>query len=436
MDDLSIERNGGAKDMMIKSWKFIAAIAAAGTLIVSDIPTVAAGTDQKVVITAWEGAGGESGKFLQSLVNSYNQSQSKVEVKLVYVDTNDMVQKLTAAAAGNALPDVGMLMWPQWAAPLKQIILPLDSYIKKYPKQWDEKDFLPKLLNGNVRFKGVTYGVPIETNNLALYYNKKLFAQAHLQPPKTWDQLIQDAKKLTNPSKHQWGLTLPTQAGGNLDWIWDTFLWQAGGQYANAAGTKLMFDSPAGVKATQLWVDLVRKYKVMSLSPPQNGFQTGLIAMQLDGPYDIPNLNSTPNLDYGIAPLPAGPGGKATNIGGTNNFIFKTDSQHEQAAWNFLMWLASPNITAKFAAGYGSIPVRKSSSNTAVWKAFVKKNPGVEVHVKSYSFGKYRPYQMSTYDQISDIVSTQVEAAMQGAETAKQAMDKAYQQARPLVQSW
>lgn len=393
-------------------------------------------SSKKQTITVWHGAGGDGAKFLESLVKDYNASQSNVEVKLVYVDTNSMVQKLTAAAAGKALPDAGLLMWPQWAGPLKDVIQPLDDFIAADPDKWNEGDFLDSLLDGNVRFGGVTYGVPIETNNLALYYNKKLFADAGLQPPTTWDEMVADAQKLTDPKKKQWGLQIPTTKGGSLDFQWDCFLWQAGGEYANADGTDLGFNSDAGVQATQLWVDLINKYKAASLAPPQNGFQTGLIAMTIDGPWSIPGYNAIKGLDYGAVPLPAGPAGKATSLGGTNNFIFKTTPEKEKAAWDFLMWLASPENTAKFAAGYGSVPIRKSSSELQEWKDFVAANPTMQVHMDSYAFGKLRPYNLLTYTEISDIVSSHVEAALQKKETPEEAMKKAYEESKPLVKTW
>jgi ABC-type sugar transport system, periplasmic component len=393
-------------------------------------------SESKMTLNVWEGAGGESSKFLNSIAAAYNASHPSVEVKMVFVDTSVMTQKLTAAAAGKALPEIGLLMWPQWCGPLKDIILPLDDFIKANPADWNEGDFLDALMDGNCRFHGVTYGVPQETNNVALYYNKKLLKEAGVEPPKTWDELISVAKKLTVPSKKQWGFQIPNQKGATMDFFWDIYLWQAGGEYANAKGTDLGVNSEAGVKATQLWVDMIRKYKIASLTPPQNGFMTGLVAMTMTGPWDIPNFASNKNLDFGIAPLPAGPAGNATSIGGTNNFIFKTTPEKEKAAWDFLMWMAKPDNIAKFAIGYGTIPVRKGAQNEQVWKDYLAKYPGLQVHIDSYKYGRYRPYSILTYEQISNVVSAHVEAAIFGKESAEDAMKKAYTESKPLIKGW
>ncbi|WP_127594082.1 ABC transporter substrate-binding protein [Paenibacillus lautus] len=401
----------------------------------------ASGTDQaasgkRVTITAWHGASGESAKFLENIVKKYNESQSNATVKLVFVDTDNMVTKLTAAAAGKALPEVGMLMWPMWLGPLKDVVKPLDEFIQAEPDKWNEDDFLNGLIDGNVRFDGVTYGIPIETNNRALYYNKKLFDEAGVTPPKTWDELVEAAQKLTDPAKKRWGMSLPTTQGGALDAAWAPFMWQAGGDYVNAEGTELQFNGEGGIAATQFFADLINKYKVASLSPPQNGFQSGMIAMSISGPWSIPTLNANEKLDYGIAPLPEGTKGMATILGGTNNFIFKTTPEKEKAAWDFLTWLSTPEKTAEFAVGYGSIPIRKSSSDAAVWKDFVKENPDIQVHIDGYQYGRYQPFNVLTLTEITEVITSHIEAAMHNKETAEEAMKKAYEESKPLLKTW
>lgn len=398
------------------------------------------GTDdakgKKVTITAWHGSSGESAKFLENIVKKYNASQSDATVKLVFVDTDNMVTKLTAAAAGKALPEVGMLMWPMWLGPLKDVVKPLDEYIKAEPDKWNENDFLDGLIDGNVRFDGVTYGIPIETNNRALYYNKKLFEEAGVQPPTTWDELVDVAQKLTDTGKKKWGMSLPTTQGGALDAAWAPFMWQAGGDYVNPEGTELQFNNEGGIAATQYFVDLINKHKVASLAPPQNGFQSGMIAMSISGPWSIPTLNANDKLDYGIAPLPEGPKGKATILGGTNNFIFKTAPEKEKAAWDFLTWLSTPDNTAEFAVGYGSIPIRKSSSDTEAWKNFVDKNPDIQVHIDGYQYGRYQPFNVLTLTEITEVITSHIEAAMHQKETAEEAMNKAYEESKPLLKTW
>ena len=64
-------------------------------------------------------------------------------------------------------------------------------------------------------------GVPALVDNLAIVYNKKLFADAGVAPPTpnwTWDDFRAAAAKLTDPAKGQFGWLIP--ADGSEDTVW------------------------------------------------------------------------------------------------------------------------------------------------------------------------------------------------------------------------
>lgn len=398
------------------------------------IPAMA--EEAPITLTIWHGASGESAKYLQTLADQYTETNPNVTIEMVFVEAGETtVQKMMAAAASNTTPNILMLAWPQYIGPLKDVIRTLDDFIEQYPDQWDEDDFLPSLLDGNCRFEGVTYGTPIETNNLCLYYNKDLFEAAGVTPPTTWDELISTAQALTDPSTKTWGLNLPLDIS-TLTWVWQCFLWQAGGEFANAEGTDLPFNSDAGREALQLFVDLIQTYEVASVSPPQNGFISGNVAMEITGPWMIPTYNASETLNYGIVELPAGPAGKATNIGGTVNIMMKSSEAGEKASWDFLSWLMTPEIISQFAIGYGTIPVRQSASEVEAWSNYLTENPDIQAHIDSFEFGTYRPYHILSYDEISTIVATHLQAAMYGEETVEEALQKAYDESMQVIETW
>ena len=72
------------------------------------------------------------------------------------------------------------------------------------------------------------YGIPIGSNSLALFYNKKMFADAGIsEPPKTWAELVEDATKLTKSPVY--GLTFSATNDEQSTWQWEPFLWNNGG---------------------------------------------------------------------------------------------------------------------------------------------------------------------------------------------------------------
>src|ERR671937_769485 len=121
------------------------------------------------------------------------------------------------------------------------------------------KDFYPEILKYSV-YRGKLRALPVSTNNLALFYNKDLFQKAGLnpnQPPKTWDQLRADAKKIAALGNGIQGFEIYTQPGEGLTWQLQPYIWQAGGDFLTHHYTKPGFNNAAGRKALGFLVGLI-----------------------------------------------------------------------------------------------------------------------------------------------------------------------------------
>src|SRR5262249_26097200 len=122
---------------------------------------------------------------------------------------------------------------------------------------------------------GEVIGIPALVDNLAVVYNKTLFAAAGLQPPSpnwTWAQFVAAAKKLTIPAKKQFGTGYVTPGSEDTVWHWEALLWEAGGQILNASNTKAAFDSPAGLEALTTLRTMAVADKSMYLDPSDNEY--------------------------------------------------------------------------------------------------------------------------------------------------------------------
>jgi multiple sugar transport system substrate-binding protein len=395
-----------------------------------------AADDGPIILQVWHGSSGGAADGIQLMVDDFNASRSDIQVELVFVDVDTMVQRVTASIAANTPPDIGLLFWPAWVGPLSSAIQPLNEYIAADPSGYDESDFADNLLDGNSVHGGVVYGMPVETNNLAIYYNKDLFRQAGVtELPETWEELVEVGQAISAIDDRTWGLELPTGTGDWTTWIWQTFLWQAGGSFANPDTMELEFNSPEGVKALQFWVDLIHTYGVAALTPPENGFNRGNIGMTIAGPWRIPTYLNQTQIDFGIFPLPADEV-RATNIGGTVNVMFRTDEARQQAAWEFLKHMSSPSVSAYLGANAGFIPVRKSSIDDPVWVEYAAQMPDIQVHIDAYEYGNWRPYYILTYNEITEIVSSYIQSALYQQLSPEDALQAAYDETRDLVEGW
>ena len=143
--------------------------------------------------------------------------------------------------------------------------------------------------------------------------------------PKTWDQLLTVAKKLTNEKR--FGVLFETSPGYYQNFTWYPFLWEGGGDFQTKDG-KSAFNSPATMQALKFWQDAVN----MGVAPrkPLGGggwdavpnIGSGYCAMQNVGIWAIAQFREgAPNFKYGIFRLPTPPGGKYLTIGGGWAFV-------------------------------------------------------------------------------------------------------------------
>jgi multiple sugar transport system substrate-binding protein len=186
----------------------------------------------------------------------------------------------------------------------------------------------------------------LRVDNLALVYNKKLFAQAGIAPPTaswTWSDFENAALKLTDPSKKQFGWAYVNDASEDTAWRFWAMLWQAGGQILSADNKQAAFNSPAGVKALTLLQQLVARKAIYLDNGSDNYlpvFNAGHIGMLWTGPWDLQQIAES-KVSYGVQILPAAENHQT--ISGPDDWVmFNNGSARVAASWTFLKWLTSP----------------------------------------------------------------------------------------------
>jgi multiple sugar transport system substrate-binding protein len=171
-----------------------------------------------------------------------------------------------------------------------------------------------------------------------LYYNKTIFSDAGIhEPPKTWEDLIQSAKRLTKPPVY--GIAFPAINTEDCTGTWEAFLWSNGGSLLNLASEKAK-------QALELWVGLVRnRYASPDVVNWSGGdvadqFISGRAAMMVSGPWMLPVVKRS-GMDYGIAPIPVPESGETpvVALGGEVWCVMKNDEKIESAAMKFIAFV-------------------------------------------------------------------------------------------------
>jgi multiple sugar transport system substrate-binding protein len=368
-------------------------------------------------------------KMMAELKAAFEKENPDITLTAVDSPFTGFHDKAVVLYQAKKLPDV-LLVQVDWVAEFADLgmLEPLDDWIAKEPKLFMEN--IP--VTFHQKWRGKQYYLPIESGAVALFYNTEIFKNAGVAgPPKTWDEYVAIAKKVTNPEKKIFATTATLQVEPPTNMTYDIYplILQAGGNLIDEKTNKAVFNSPAGVKAIEWYVDLVNKDKVAVPGVLSNGekekranFGAGNVAMMFEGPWGIAIQNQlNPNLKYDIAPLPKG-ATTGTMVRGSLNTV-TTQAQNKEAAWKFVRWMSGPTGIELWAKGTGAFPARRDVAD----QAWFKEKKLFQAFVEQMKLPNARsPFLgMPNAVQMNKIMTTEVQNVVQGKKTAKQALDDA-----------
>ncbi len=259
-----------------------------------------------------------------------------IELEIKVLPINELNNEfIKASASGNSVPDVINIDNPftAWLAD-KDMLLSLDDRIEK-SDIIDMDSFFDGPRN-TVTWKDKTYAIPSSTNTIVVFYNKDNFREVGLDPespPKTWDELYEAAKKLTNPEKNRYGLfycAMATEEGTFqiLPWVQMT---GADWNNINQEGTI------EALNYLKRFIDegLTSKDALITSQDPAP-FISGQAAMMITGPWALKNVRAS-GMDWGVALLPINPKYNihASALGGLNMAI-PTKAENPDAAFRLI----------------------------------------------------------------------------------------------------
>ena len=335
-------------------------LACASTLFAATAVTASAADKQEVVI--WDYFETDAQKeMMQSLIDGFNASQDEYEASHVYVPFADYEKQLTLGIASGELPDLVILDGCGMASFIQ---LGLFGDISDADINWDEYMEGPM---ESTMLDGKHYGIPFATNCTALYYNKDLFDAAGIDYPDentTWDEFHEMAKALTKDGVSGFGNAATNTDEGTFQCL--QWLYTAGGSYT---------DIEDGVDAYKLMQEMIedgswtKECVNWTQSDVNNNFMAGNLAMQQNGPWQIPGIEANaPDLNYGVTVLPKkdADSGQATSILGGENMgvVNKDDTSGAEA---FLKYYDQTDVMVDAMKQYGSYPPKTEAANDTYW---------------------------------------------------------------------
>ena len=327
----------------------------------------------------------ESVAMLEKAAGAYAKEHADVAVTIRAVPFGDLLTTLRASGGGSAGPTMASI-YNAWLPDLAK-----DKLIAQIPEAMgtEVKADWPAGVVGASSTGGALYGFPNEIDLYALNYNKKLFEAAGIAaPPVNWDELIADAKKLSDKSKGQQGFGMINSWTAGVIHPFASLLASNGGQLI--ADGKPQLDSEAAKETFALYERLVKEgltdpamgtSDANTTGPFLDNFVSGKTAMIIMANWWESALKSGMGdkfADIGTAAIPVGPhGDKPHSISYSWMTVVnaKASPAEQKAAWEFLSWLNGPKSGPNGGSAMGEILVSMGilPSRTSDATAFAEK---------------------------------------------------------------
>jgi multiple sugar transport system substrate-binding protein len=233
------------------------------------------------------------------------------------------------------------------------------------------------------QYKGIRCALPLLADTYGLYYNKTLFKQAGIKaPPRTFSELVADAKKLTKKSSDGTYKVLGYDpnalfyhGGAGIG----TYGPLIGATYFDKDGKSNLARDAGWSRLLEWQKRLIDYYGYKNLVKWQTGagdefaashpFENGKLAMMLDGEWRVSFIqHEHPNLNYATAPMPVDDAHPelygSGYVNGTIIGMPKTGHNRTQA-WALVKWLATDDhALAEFSNGIRNVPSTVSSAKS------------------------------------------------------------------------
>jgi multiple sugar transport system substrate-binding protein len=326
--------------------------------------------------------------YYDAVAQAYKASHPDVSVTTFGTSLREAEQKLSAAVPTGTGPDIfdiGTNITVNFID--AGLIEPNDPAIDQYLKS---KAWSPQLVDF-FSSGGKSYGLPLLVSTAALYYNKTMFKEAGIaQPPATFPEMLDAAKKLTktDASGRMTRSGISLRLSGQGSGIAEKFrfvLEPAGGSLIVKTPSGKWhngFDNDAGRAALQFYVDCVQKDKVddPKIQHDAAAFESATTAMLFREAWVIGEIQEkNPSLDYGVVPIPSWRAGEPHKMLLQPWGIYVNGrSSNQQAAWDFLRFLTSPENAFRLTSMTGWVSARQDVD----WGPLLQKVPQFEVFVR------------------------------------------------------
>lgn len=311
-------------------------------------------------------------QLIAGIISDFTK-KTGIKVELETLPWDQLDSKLAITNAAGETVDLSWCSSQKLASLVNAgALMPLDKYASTLSDQSDFSEFEKKATTSAL--DGKKYMFLASIHSRLLWYNKNLVPE----PPKTWDELVNIGKKVTNKDKGIYGFGFwGSKHYGSIELIVGPAIWSAGGKISNNDGSAA-FNSPEAEEAIKFLGDCVHKYQISpesvftaDFTEIDNAFQAGNIAMIVNGSYQYNTYMTkaawAKDGKIGVAPIP-GKNGPGPNFANGWALGIPAKAKNPDTAWEFIKYFESPEVQVKHSLVEGGAPTRKAAWEDQAFK--------------------------------------------------------------------
>ncbi len=377
---------------------------------------------------------GYSESDIKSITQEFEKANPDVRINLTLVPYDALHDKIvTAAASRSGAYDVVLIdcIWtPEFAR--AGFITDVTNKISQ-----TKKDDIFKGVLGSVSYKGKNYGMPWLNDTKYLFYNKKMLSEAGFTaPPKTWDELVKQAKEIKEKGLVKYPIIWSWAQAEAAICDYTALVSSFGGKILDS-NDKPIFNKGAGLKALQFMVNTINE----GISNPSSKefveedvrrvFSQGNAAFALNWTYmyELANNPDESNIagNAEISIVPGSDKAVSGSVNGGMGLAIVKGTKNPDAAWDYIKYMSSKNVQMKYSSN--ALPIYKSAyDNPMVLKG---QEYLVKVAKQQYQYVANRP-QVSWYPELSYVLQVEIQNALNGSKSPQEALNDAVKQVNDI----
>lgn len=366
---------------------------------------------------------------IRPLLDKFEAENPGIKVNMKQLTWQNGKEEILAAVVAGTTPDLcelGSTWFAEFAGSgrLVDITAAADS-MKSELRLWE-----------SATYDGKIYGVPWVMGTRALFYNKKLFRDAGLDPesaPDTWPRLTAAAAAINNPGKGIYGFGRNAGERYILFKKFMPFAWSIEGDVLSMDAKASVFNSGANVEALKYYLSLGELGLTEKQDILDQAFKQGKVGVIISGAWLFKTIpNDAPDLEYGVGliPRPDDHWGTHKSFGGGELLVTFNNSKHPEAALKLARFLARGDNALELAKSARSVQPAAVGLENDPW---FRDNPGQLVFLNQLSLAVFPP-NIPEWTAIESAIEKWVEEAMYGRVTPEKAIEEADGEIRSILE--